>query len=66
MVVKYSFSEPKSCVLTCKHMYNSFLVGGDFCHLPVTFANNLDPHWDPQSVGPDVNPKPFDTLIKCS
>ena len=35
---------------------NSFLAGGNFCHLLKTFANNLDPDQDRQIVGPDPDP----------
>ena len=35
---------------------NSFLDSGDFCHLLITFANNLDPDLDRQNVGPDLDP----------
>ena len=41
---------------------NSFLASSDFCHLLITFANNLDPDQDGQNVGPDLDPN-FDTLI---
>ena len=32
-----------------------------FCGLLLTFANRLDPDQDQQNVGPDLDPKPFDT-----
>ena len=32
---------------------NSFLAGGDFCHLLITLASSLDPD---QNVGPDLDP----------
>ena len=38
-------------------------AGGDFCRLLITFANSLDPDQDRQNVGPDMKPKPLDTLI---
>ena len=31
-------------------------AGGDFCHLLITFANNLDPDQDRHFVGPDLDP----------
>ena len=34
----------------------TFLGGGDFCHLLITFANSLDPDQDRQNVGPDLDP----------
>ena len=34
---------------------NSFLASGDFCHLPIIFANSLDPDQDRHKVGPDLN-----------
>ena len=34
---------------------NSFLASGDFCHLPITFANSLDPDEDRHNVGPDLD-----------
>ena len=33
--------------------FNSFLASGNFCHLPITFANSSDPDQDQQKVGPD-------------
>ena len=37
-------------------IFNSFIVGGDFCRLLITFANILDPDQDRQNVGPDLVP----------
>ena len=34
----------------------------NFCRLSITFANRLDLDQDRQNVGPDLDPKPFDTL----
>ena len=34
----------------------SCMAGVDFCHLPLTFANSLDPDQDQQNVGPDLDP----------
>ena len=31
--------------------------GGDFCHLLVIFANNLDPDQDQQNVRPYLDPE---------
>ena len=41
----------------------SMLTSGDFCRLLITFANSLEPDQDRQYVGPDLDPKLFDTLI---
>ena len=35
----------------------------DFCHLQITFAISLDPDQDWLNVGPEQDPKLFDTLI---
>ena len=35
---------------------NSFLASGDFCHLLIAIANNLDPDQDRHNVGPDLGP----------
>ena len=43
---------------------NSFLASGDFCHLLITFVNSLDPDQDWHSVGFDLDPNDFDTLIE--
>ena len=34
----------------------TFLVGGKFCCLLITFANSLDPDLDWQNVCPDMGP----------
>ena len=39
------------------------LLTGDIFHLLITFANSLDPDQDQQDVGPDLDPKLFDSLI---
>ena len=44
---------------------NSFLAGGDFCHLRITFANSLDPDQDLQYVGLELDPNCL-TLKCCS
>ena len=36
--------------------FNPFLARGNFCHLLITFANNLDPEQDRQNLGPDLDP----------
>ena len=33
------------------------------CQLVATFANSLDPDQARQNVGPDIDPKLFDTLM---
>ena len=38
---------------------NSFHANGDFCRLPVTFANCLDPDQARQNVGPGLDPNPL-------
>ena len=38
-------------------MLNSFLAGGDFFRLLITFANTLDPDQDQHSIGPDLGKK---------
>ena len=43
-------------------MLNSFLAGGEFCCLLITFANSLDPDQDRLNVGPDLVPNGL-TLI---
>ena len=35
---------------------NSFLAREDFCHLLITFANNLDPDQDRQNISTDWDP----------
>ena len=45
------------------YIFNSFLASSDICHLLITLANSLDPDQDGQNVGPDLDPKLFDTLI---
>ena len=35
---------------------NSFLASSKFCHLPITFANSLDPDQDRQNISPDLDP----------
>ena len=35
---------------------NSFPASGDYCHLPLTFENSLDPDQARQNVGPDLDP----------
>ena len=42
---------------------NSFLDRCDFCRLPITFANSLDPDQDRQNVGPGLDPNHFDTDV---
>ena len=42
---------------------NSFFASGNFCRLLITFANSLDPEQIRQNVGPDLDPKLFDTRI---
>ena len=37
---------PRNC-----SVFNSFPASGDFCHLLITFANNLDPDQARQNVG---------------
>ena len=37
-------------------VFNSFIAGGDFCRLQITFANGLDPDQDRHNVGPDLDP----------
>ena len=46
---------PKKAV-SIASVITSFLATGDFCRLPITFANSLDPDQDRQNVGPDLNP----------
>ena len=36
--------------------FNSFLAGGHFCHLLITFANSLGPDKDRQNVSPYLDP----------
>ena len=36
-------------------LFAFFLASSDFCNLPITFANSLDPDKDQQNVGPDLN-----------
>ena len=43
--------------------FNSFLAGGNICHLLITFANSLDLDQDRQNIDPDLRSKLFDTLI---
>ena len=38
---------------------NSFLAIGDFCCLPISFPNSLDPDQDRQNLGPDLDPIPL-------
>ena len=40
----------------------SILSSSNFCHLLISFATSLDPDQDQQNVGPDLDPKLFDTL----
>ena len=35
---------------------DSFRCSGNFCHLLITFANNLDSDQDRQNVWPDLDP----------
>ena len=35
---------------------NSFPANGDFCRLPITFANGFDPDQARHHVGPDRDP----------
>ena len=44
-------------------VFNSLPASGNFCHLLITFANSLDPDQARQNVGPDLDPKLFDTLM---
>ena len=44
-------------------IFNSLPGSGDFCRLLVTFANSFEPDQDQQTVGPDLDPNRFDTLI---
>ena len=36
-------------------IFSSFLASSDFCHLPIAFANSLDPDQDRQNVHPDLD-----------
>ena len=45
------------------YVFNSLPASGNFCHLLITFANSLDPDQACQNVGPDLDPKLFDTLM---
>ena len=36
--------------------YYSLPASGDFCHLPITIANSLDPDQSQQNVRPDRYP----------
>ena len=45
-----------SAVLENRGPLNSFPASDDFCHLLITFANNLDPDQARQNVGPDLDP----------
>ena len=36
--------------------FNSFTGSGDFCRLPITFANSLGPDQARQNVGPGLGP----------
>ena len=40
------------------------MLTGDIFRLLLTFANSLDPDQDQQYVGPDLDPKLFDSLIE--
>ena len=39
------------------HLFNSFLVSADICHLLtyITFTKSLDPDEDQKNVGPDLD-----------
>ena len=41
----------------------SLLLATNICHLLITYANSLDPSHDRQNVGPDLDPKLFNTFI---
>ena len=43
--------------LPVERYFDSISANGDFFHVPLTFANSLDPDQDQQNVGPDLDPK---------
>ena len=49
-------SRAKKIGCALKSAINFYLARGDFCRLPITFANGLDPYQDRQNVGPDLEP----------
>ena len=51
----YLFKHEKTISLN-KVLFVTFLASGDFCGLPITFANSLDPDQDRQNGSPDLNP----------
>ena len=65
--VKHSTTEPLRSheELMCKNQQHQypFLASGDFCHLLITFVNNLGPDQDQENVGPDLDPNHFDILM---
>ena len=36
--------------------FNSLPASGNFCHLLIAYANNLDPDQAPHNAGPDLGP----------
>ena len=63
VMVAKGLTLPKHKIKTTYDDLNSFLASSDFCRLPISFANNLDPYQDRQNVGPDLDPT---CLTLCS
>ena len=38
-------------------------MSGNFCRLPITSANRLDPDQDRQNVGPDLDPNSLTLIV---
>ena len=53
MFLSYEVTE---IVLISLKTYLTLLAGDNFCHLLITFANEVDQDQDQQSVGPDLDP----------
>ena len=43
--------------------YNSLHASGEFCHLPIAFANSSKPDQDQQNVGLDLDPNCLTFLV---
>ena len=39
----------------CKNVFNYFCARGDFCRLPISFANSLNPDQDRFKIGSDLD-----------
>ena len=54
--MKLTLAKVLARVVPRSSAFNSLPASGNFCHLLITFANNLDPDQARQNVRPDLDP----------